>query len=425
MTTKFRCAVVLVFGLAASVAQAQSLSLDSPEFVVNTTVLGTQGFPEGWGGAGRAKLVASNGIDKTIVVWDGEGPGDTSGVFGRLFSGATPGDEFRINTTTTEGQFLGVVAMNASGNFVVAWAARNPSMPSHTAVFAQRYNADGAAQGSEIKVTSFQKSSANAPVSIAMDDAGNFVIVYIGASKYSLGWFTDGGIFHFQRYNALGQAQGKAVLLENRDINGGHAAVAMNATNGNFVITWDGDMGVGVLARRYSSSGQAQGSVQSISTSLGKSPSVAMDDDGDYVISWTEGAIEYPPPAPPKPTEFWAQVFHADGTPLDLPFQYAEDGGRASLSMDGNQILFAYIPSGPYASSPPYALGVFVVRFDRLTNTLGVELQVSDPDATADQTATSVALTGDNEALVVWSGPNPNGTNGEDVFGIWLAVTTP
>ncbi|MHB0961038.1 MAG: hypothetical protein ACYC0X_22405 [Pirellulaceae bacterium] len=411
MTTKFRCAVVLVLVLAASVAQAQSLSLDFLEFVVNTTNLGTQGFESSWSGEGQVNSVASNRMDRTIVVWEGEGPGDTSGIFGRLFvDGAPLGGEFRINTTTDGEQNLGIVAMNASGNFVVAWAASNPSMPSHRAVFAQRYDANGLAQGSEIKVTSFSKSSTNGPVSIAMDDAGNFVIAYMGASKYNFGWFADGGISYFQRYNALGQAQGKAVSLENASsANGGTAAVAMNATNGNFVITWNGD--TGVVARRYSSSGKVQGSVQSISTS-GKFPSVAMDDDGDYVISWTEGS------------SLCAQVFHADGT-SDSSFQYAEDAHRASVSMDGNQILFAYIKVHPYISPDPYdPSDVFVVRFDRWNNTLE-DLQVSDPAATADQHATSVALTGVDEALVVWSGPNPNGTDGEDVFGFWLAVTTP
>ncbi len=412
MTTKFRCAVVLVFGLATSVAQAQSLSLDLLEFVVNTTGLGDQGFQSSWSGEGQVNSVASNRIDRTIVVWEGAGPGDTSGIFGRLFGGGgVPlGGEFRINTTTAGGQNLGIVAMNASGNFVVAWAASNPSMPSHNAVFAQRYNANGLPQGSEIKVTSFSKSSTNGPVSIAMDDAGNFVIVYMGAGKYFHGWFTDGGISYFQRYNALGQAQGKAVLLENASVqNGGTASVAMNATNGDFVITWNGN--TGVVARRYSRSGQALGSVQSISTS-GTFPSVAMDDDGDYVISWTEDST------------LWAQVFHADGT-SDSSFQYAENTSRASVSMDGNQILFAYIQGHPYVEGQPYdPSDAFVVRFDRLNNTLE-DLQVSDPAATADQHATSVALTGANEALVVWSGPNPNGTDGEDVFGCWLAVTTP
>jgi hypothetical protein len=184
MTTRFGCAVVLVLGLAASVAQAQSLSLDFLEFVVNTTALGTQGFQSSWNGEGQVNSVASNRLDKTIVVWEGQGPGDTSGIFGRLFENGAPlRDEFRINTTTAGNQGMGIVAMNTYGHFVVAWAASNPSMPDHHAVFAQRYNANGLAQGSEIKVTSFSRSSTNGPVSIAMDDAGNFVIAYMGASK--------------------------------------------------------------------------------------------------------------------------------------------------------------------------------------------------------------------------------------------------
>ena len=64
-------------------------------------------------------------------------------------------------------------------------------------------------------------------------------------------------------------------------------------TDGNFVITWqsngqDGD-GYGVYAQRYNSAGAVQGSefrVNTYTTVSQSSPSVAMDASGDFIITW-------------------------------------------------------------------------------------------------------------------------------------------
>ncbi len=59
------------------------------------------------------------------------------------------GSQFQVNTYTTGNQKDASVAMDSAGDFVVAWQS-NGNDGSEYGVYAQRYNASGAAQGTEL-----------------------------------------------------------------------------------------------------------------------------------------------------------------------------------------------------------------------------------------------------------------------------------
>ena len=61
------------------------------------------------------------------------------------------GAEFRIDTYRDGGQSRQSVAMDADGDFVVAWRSSDQD-GSVAGVFAQRYDSSGAAQGVEFQV---------------------------------------------------------------------------------------------------------------------------------------------------------------------------------------------------------------------------------------------------------------------------------
>src|SRR4051794_22149740 len=73
----------------------------------------------------------------------------------RLLSAVPVGPESRVNTYTTNDQRIPTVAMDPAGNFVVAWQSYGQEggigLPS-LGIYAQRYNAAGAAQGAEFRV---------------------------------------------------------------------------------------------------------------------------------------------------------------------------------------------------------------------------------------------------------------------------------
>ena len=100
------------------------------ETLVNTTTTNNQSYAS----------VAMDAAGNTVVVWQGEGAGDTNGIFGQRFNaaGVAQGTEFLVNTTTTGNQNWSSVAMDADGNFVVIWDGEGTG--DTDGIFAQRFN---------------------------------------------------------------------------------------------------------------------------------------------------------------------------------------------------------------------------------------------------------------------------------------------
>ena len=92
------------------------------------------------------RVVAMDANGNYVMAWSGNGPGDASGVFFQRYdaNGNTVGSETRINQTVADTQDSPSVAMDASGNFVVAWRSNNQD-GSGTGIYARRYNAAGTA----------------------------------------------------------------------------------------------------------------------------------------------------------------------------------------------------------------------------------------------------------------------------------------
>jgi len=233
------------------------------EFLVNTTTGQAQILPE----------VAMDSEGYFVVVWWGYGPGGGYGIFGQRFdaAGVPLGPEFQVNTTETP-TAQPSVAMDADGDFVVAWAASGSS------TFAQRYNAAGEPQGGELALiagASGYKSNYWPPPNpvVAMDAVGNFVVA-----------FGNLGQIWGQRFAASGATQGDPF-----SIGGGHStAVAMDA-DGDFVVVWKGressKQEYRVTGQHYSAAGEPTGSRFGLGE--GYRPDVAMDADGASVVTWT------------------------------------------------------------------------------------------------------------------------------------------
>ncbi|RCJ28200.1 hypothetical protein A6S26_11720 [Nostoc sp. ATCC 43529] len=226
-----------------------------------------------------------------VISWASDGQdGYYDGVYAQRYNsaGVAQGGEFKVNTSTANSENNPTVAMDADGDFVISWASvvKYDQSSTDNGIYAQRYNSAGVAIGSEFKVTTTSKSQNNPTVAIDAD--GDFVI-----SWQSVGQDGAGSGIYAQRYNSAGVAQGGEFQVNNyfsdEQIN---PTIAMDA-NGNFVIAWqsfgqDGSDN-GIYARRYNSSGQAQGGEFKVNTYIdgGQSnPSIAMDASGNFIISW-------------------------------------------------------------------------------------------------------------------------------------------
>ena len=177
----------------------------------------------------------------------------------QLLSATPVGTEFQVNTYTTGIQGThhlgGSIALDADGDFVVTWSS-NGQDGSGYGVYAQRYNAAGVAQGGEFRVNTTTAGTQNLST-VAMDADGDFVVTWTSVDQD-----TSTSVYA-QRYNAAGVAQGVEFRVNTYTTSDQIISrVAMDA-DGDFVVTWssygrDGSDG-GVYAQRYDAAGVAQG----------------------------------------------------------------------------------------------------------------------------------------------------------------------
>ncbi|ODN67244.1 hypothetical protein [Methylobrevis pamukkalensis] len=240
-------------------------------------------------GSQDAAAVAADAAGNYVVVWVSVGQdGSLSGIYGQLYGadGRPVGDEFLVNATTSNNQLAPRVAMSADGDFVVTWDSSGQDGDG-LGIYGQRFAADGTPEGSEFLVNTYTTDT-QATSTVAMDDDGNFVVAW-GSS------LQDGssyGVFA-QRYNASGEAQGSEFQVNTYTSSAqAVASVAMDA-DGDFILTWtssgqDGSSS-GIFAQRYNAAGEAQGDefqVNTYTTNAQSGSSVAADDDGNFVIVW-------------------------------------------------------------------------------------------------------------------------------------------
>ncbi len=197
------------------------------------------------------------------------------------------GGEFRVNTTTAKEQTNASVAIDDAGNFVVTWSSKDQD-GDNWGVYGKRYNAGGLAQGGEFRVnTSTAKEQMFS--SVAMDAAGDFVVTWSSKDQDGDNW----GVYA-QRYNPLGVAQGGAFQVNLTTAKEQVFSFVAMDTDGDFVITWsskdqDGN-GWGVYARQFDAAGVAKTGETLVNTTTAgdqEHPSVAMDAQGDFVVVWT------------------------------------------------------------------------------------------------------------------------------------------
>jgi hypothetical protein len=254
------------------------------EFRVNTATGRSERYP--------SVAMAPGGA--FVVVWTSAGEdGSDTGIFGRRYdaSGSPQGAVFRANTYTQGDQSQPHVAMDPTGAFVVAWRSYYQLSPtSGPDIFAQRYDSEGFPLGGEFRVNTTTQGVQKAPAVAA--GADGFVITFHGGvggdpsdvagQRYSVAGAPLGGEFVINTYTTGAQAE---------------SSVAM-APDGGFLVAWqsNGEDGssYALVARRYSSGGAPFGDafrVNARTTSDQRTPSVASDDEGRFVVVWETGHV--------------------------------------------------------------------------------------------------------------------------------------
>lgn len=304
------------------------------------------------------------------------------------------GDEFLVNTTTTNTQVPSSVAVAEDGDFVITWTSKEQD-GSGNGIYAQRYKADGTPQGNEFQVNTTTTNDQYRP-SIGLAEDGDFVITWMSEDQDG-----DQGGVYAQRYNADGTPQGSEFKVNSTVSNNqGDPSVGVAEEN-SFVIAWvskdqDGD---GIYAQRYDTDGIPQGSefrVNTTTTSDQNRPSIGVAEDGDFVIAWMSSGQDG------SGEGIYAQRYDADGTPQDAEFLVNTtsigDQRQPSVGVadDGDFII-----TWQSSAQDGDGLGIYAQRYDEDGTSQGSEFQVNTT-TTNNQRAPSIDVAEDGDFIITW-----------------------
>ncbi len=195
--------------------------------------------------------------------------------------------------------------------------------------------------GPEFQVNSYTSSTQRSP-SVAIDPNGNFVVAW---NSFNQDGSSD-GIFA-QRFDNSAIPQGSEFQVNSYTSDIQYSPSVAIDTNGNFVVAWhsnnqDGS-NYGIFAQRFDQSANPLGSefqVNSFTNSAQRDPSVAIDPNGNFVVAWhsdNQDGSNY-------------GIFAAQGGEADLSITKTADPNQVSA---GEEITYTITVSnaGPAGAS--------------------------------------------------------------------------
>ncbi len=337
-----------------------------------------------------------------------------------------------VNDSTDADQTEPAVARAADGSYVVVWTSENEDALDedgepiedltgeavvYTNVYARMYDRYGEPTSGEILVTSYSSGNQSNP-DVAIDEYGNFVVVWEGEGEDGDDEYDSYGIWA-RVFDANGNASGEQFAVnEVQDGKQSDPAVAMDG-DGNFVVTWVSLSEGGIVARTFNLNGEATSVAFMVNTTTGNShadPDVAMDDEGNYTIVWTAAEQDN------GSMGIFAQRFNSSGSRLGSVFmvnQYqtdSQDSPRIAMDDDGNFIVvwqsFGQDTFGGY--------GIYARRYSSSGSALTDEFQVNDTTS-GYQFEPSVSMDSDGDFVITWSSFNQEGDQGE-LYGIFAKM---
>lgn len=213
-----------------------------------------------------------------------------------LLTAAQTRPDYMISTAATD-QVAPAVALADNGDFVAAWSGSRTDLVNnvpvtHTDPYFRRYSANGLAKDAaqvDVFGAALNVNNQN-DVHVAVDPSGNFVVAWTDIDSAA-----DSDIF-FQRFDAAGIPQGAPTRANttNADTTNQDEPAIGIAGNGDFTITWTHHPTGGntdIFFRRFFADGTPKSLTDSsiVASANAKSQSdVAVADFGNIVITWTE-----------------------------------------------------------------------------------------------------------------------------------------
>ncbi|WP_198157066.1 PKD domain-containing protein, partial [Aquincola tertiaricarbonis] len=356
--------------------------------LVNTYAPDTQNLP-------AITRLADGGY---VIVWTSQGQdGWGTGVHAQRFdaNGVPVGSEFQANTYTPYDQVAPTAAGLASGGFVLMWTSQNQD-GSGSGVYGQRFDANGVPAGAEFLVNT-GGSSNQSQVDVAALAGGGFVATWYAD-------FQDGTYYNVyaQRFDANGAKQGSEFVVN--DTSGGetfqqqHQPKVAALPGGGFVIVWqsegqDGNS-TGIYGQRYAADGSSVGGefqVNSYTPSTQSEPDVVALTGGGFVVVWRSEGQDG------NSGGVFGQRYGSNGAPVGSEFRI----NTHTLDNESNPAVTA-LSHGGFAVTYQDGNRISVQQFDAAGRPLDNETRVDTADNNnAHQPA--IAGLGGGAFVVAWT----------------------
>jgi len=358
--------------------------------------------------------VAMDADGDFLVVW-----GDyyaTSGVFGQVFytDGTTSPTMHLVEPGTGWETRSPAVAMDDDGDFVLAWEYYD-TYSSQQLIQGGRFEDYGIPVGSQFLIAPYDPEAIPSQPSVGMDADGDFVVTWLEHPEqydpFYGPWFVQA-----QRFDEGAVPVGEQFTAVHSGTWLDSQGVAMDA-DGDFVITWDQYNWNGVhtvSGQRFAADGSPQRSKFCVTTgdswceSSYSDPSVVIDSDGDFLVVWEGAQYE-------RGIGVLGRFFDSSEAPLDPIFHFVTAGayGRVrdpAVAMDNSgDFIIAWEQYDPYGMGEPQ--GIYAQRFESDGTPSGSAFRIAD--TTEGYADLDIAMDADGDFLVVWQ----MGQYGEG--GIW------
>jgi hypothetical protein len=287
---------------------------------------------------------AGNRAGMTVVAWEDNRRGDAD-IFAQVYdtTGTGMGPNFLVNDNSDpSAQTWPHVAINDSGDFIVAWSDNRSGT---SAPFAQRFDRHGARVGHNWQVDSSGREPGG-----WLSNQGDFWIT----------WKSDNGI-KVRHYNAAQQSL-DTILRISDDASGTLASPELVGTGaGSVWIAWmDHRRGNwDIFAQRLSSSGQPLGGNFRVNDDDMPAdhtlPSLSYDGDSTIYLTWSDSRIL-------GNLDVRGRAYATVGTALDTsflvntdPYPNADQWAYGSVSARGKRVVFAWLDNRNRRSWDVYA----------------------------------------------------------------------
>ena len=360
-----------------------------------------------------------------LVVWsDKRESAEVPNVYGQRYDklGNPEGENFKINTNPAgkQWQVHSILGMRRGGEFIVLWEDNSGK---DTELVGQKYASDGTAVGTSFSMVSDKGTRNQKYPGVAMCPDGNFVITWGDERLNSTAIFA-------QRYDADGEEVDFNFQVNEDTLRVAYSPGVATDSAGNFVITWFyrkvskdvlyfGD----IYARKYNNSGTPIGS--EFKVNLGPDapravPQTAMDKAGNFVVVWEDARNDT------KRPDIYARKYFADCSPVDSSFGVNQFLGKErseapaiAMSEQGDFIVVWHEGKGDVG-----LFDIYGQRFDSSGDSVGVNFQISDdPIDQNQQMNPSVAMRSEGSFVVLWEDTREGN---RDIYGQkyenWLSV---